>query len=163
MDDALQSERATSQALQIRINSLGATVNDLSDRSEQQQRAISLLVSEKTTLTASLERLQDAESGASNLFEFTHTACSCICLSALQETSVQLGQERGRAEHLQRTVHQLEAEGRESAERIAQLSASEKELADKAREQVGTFLSDLSLFALTAHHANPFRNERSSC
>ncbi len=68
MDDALQSERATSQALQIRINSLGATVNDLSDRSEQQQQAISLLVSEKTTLVASLERLQDAESGVSNLF-----------------------------------------------------------------------------------------------
>ncbi len=68
----------------------------------------------------------------------------------MQETSVQLGQERGRAEHLQRTVHQLEAEGRESAERIAQLSASEKELADTAREQVGTFLSIFSL-----HYGSP--------
>lgn len=55
--------------------------------------------------------------------------------SALQEVSTQLGQERGRAEHLQRTVHQLEAEGRETTERIEQLSAREKELSDKAREQ----------------------------
>lgn len=69
---------------------------------------------------------------------------------------MQLGQERGRAEHLQRTVHQLEAEGRESAERVTQLSAKEKELADKTREQVGYIIISLLCSLLDGFD----RNER---
>ncbi|KAL6307643.1 hypothetical protein BKA93DRAFT_747343 [Sparassis latifolia] len=119
---ALITERNSSRTLHERIKELERSVQDYGDRSDQQQQTISLLVSEKTSLTASLEQLGDVE-------------------SRLQEAESLLQTEQENAERLQKLVHQLEAEGRESADQLIQLSSSEKVLTDKCKDQ-DVFLID---------------------
>ena len=53
----------------------------------------------------------------------------------LQETTKYLEEERSRADELHNTVQTLEAEARISAEKITRLTASEKSLTDKTRDQ----------------------------
>lgn len=62
---ALKDERTKVQLKDSRIQELESTVEELTSRTNQQQQAISLLVSEKATLTASVERLGDAETSSS--------------------------------------------------------------------------------------------------
>lgn len=57
----MREELAAAEEKDVLIQELEATLKELSTRADQQQQTISLLVSEKTTLTTSLERLQDAE------------------------------------------------------------------------------------------------------
>lgn len=63
----LKEELSKVEAKDARIHDLEASLQELSTRTEQQQQTISLLVSEKTALTSSVERLQDAESSMSHL------------------------------------------------------------------------------------------------
>ena len=51
-----------------RIQELETQVSELSTHADQQQQTISLLVSEKAALTASVERLQDAEASEANYY-----------------------------------------------------------------------------------------------
>ncbi|PSS29717.1 hypothetical protein PHLCEN_2v2865 [Hermanssonia centrifuga] len=113
---ALKAERDKTAASQRRISELEASLQDLSSKLDQQQQTIALLVSEKSTLSASLERLKDAD-------------------ARLQETSDLLEAEKMKTEELQEAVQRLEAEGDESSERIAELSAAEKSFIDKSRDQ----------------------------
>ncbi|KAH9949368.1 hypothetical protein B0H21DRAFT_838761 [Amylocystis lapponica] len=116
MEAAFQTERSISQSLQGRIHELEQTMQRYTDQIGQQQQTISLLVSEKTSLTASLERLESAE-------------------STLRETEHLLQLERANTERLQTTVKQLEAAEHASSDTISTLSATEKELTEKCREQ----------------------------
>lgn len=63
----LVAEQANSIMLQNRIQELEKAAGELSEQTEQQRKTISLLVSEKASLTESVERLEDAESRS--LFE----------------------------------------------------------------------------------------------
>jgi hypothetical protein len=58
---SMREELAKAEEKDVRIHELEAASQELSSRADQQQQTISLLVSEKTALTTSLERLQDAE------------------------------------------------------------------------------------------------------
>ncbi|KAI0931438.1 hypothetical protein AcW2_000329 [Taiwanofungus camphoratus] len=116
MDIALHAEQNTSQVLNGRIRELEKNVQEYAGRIEQHQQTISLLVSEKASLTSSLERLQDAD-------------------SKLQETQQLFQAQRSNAERLQQLVGKLEQEVHNSSETLAQLSASEKEVSEKSREQ----------------------------
>lgn len=53
----------------------------------------------------------------------------------LQETTKYLEEERAKADELHDTVQRLETEGRESSEKIVRLTASERSLTDKTRDQ----------------------------
>ena len=55
----------------------------------------------------------------------------------MQETEGVLAAERARAQKLQETVTKLQDENDEFSRKVTELSASEKSLADKSREQVG--------------------------
>lgn len=66
----LRDERENTATKDSRIQELEVELQALSARAEQQQQTISLLVSEKTTLTASVERLQDAETSASQIAHY---------------------------------------------------------------------------------------------
>lgn len=63
LEKTLSEERQVSASYRDRIRELEANLDDIASRSEQQQQTISLLVSEKTTLTSQLEGLQSAEAG----------------------------------------------------------------------------------------------------
>ena len=67
---ALKNELSNSEVKDERIREFENTLEELSTRAEQQQQTISFLVSEKASLTASLERFEDAEASES-------TACRC--------------------------------------------------------------------------------------
>ena len=58
---SLANELSQAKGKDARIEELETSLQELSTRAEQQQQTISLLVSEKTQLTATVERLQDAE------------------------------------------------------------------------------------------------------
>lgn len=64
---SLKDERTKVHLKDTRIEQLESTVQELTSRADQQQQTISLLVSEKSALTASVERLEDAESSTSNI------------------------------------------------------------------------------------------------
>lgn len=58
---SLREELGKTASKDANIHALEAELQELSTRTDQQQQTISLLVSEKTTLTASVERLEDAD------------------------------------------------------------------------------------------------------
>lgn len=58
---ALRDERTKVGQKEAQIEQLETVMQDLNSRVDQQHQTISLLVSEKTALTASVERLDDAE------------------------------------------------------------------------------------------------------
>ncbi len=63
---ALEGERQNSTRLQEQVQNLDQSLHEYSEHLEQQQQTISLLVSEKASLSASVERLEDAEAGMSH-------------------------------------------------------------------------------------------------
>ena len=64
MKQALIAERASTASLRDEVHALEQTVQEHAQRVEEQQQAISLLVSEKASLSADVERLERTESGA---------------------------------------------------------------------------------------------------
>ena len=64
-NQTLENEKGRSASLEERIQDLEATLQEHYSRAAEQQQTISLLVSEKTSLTSSLERLEDADTSAS--------------------------------------------------------------------------------------------------
>ncbi|CDO73152.1 hypothetical protein BN946_scf185007.g207 [Trametes cinnabarina] len=115
-EKVLADERTNASALRDRIHSLQLSVREYEERVEQQQQTISLLVSEKASLSSSVERLESAE-------------------SALKGIEEQLEKERSKAATLQERLSHLEADAHVSQAQIAQLSATERELTDKSRDQ----------------------------
>ncbi|KAI0756536.1 hypothetical protein C8Q80DRAFT_1090226, partial [Daedaleopsis nitida] len=83
---------------------------------EQQQQTISLLVSEKASLSAAVERLESAE-------------------TELRDTEKRLEDELSRSAKLQVRVSQLESEATTSASEIATLKDIDRDLTDKTRDQ----------------------------
>ena len=132
---AYKDERTKVQIHENRIAELEPTVKELTSQTEQQQQAIALLVSEKNTLSATVERLQDAESSMCYTCP-TSVSNASIINTELEDTSALLEAERSRADRLQATVTDLTAQNHASAERISELSASEKSLSDKVRDLV---------------------------
>lgn len=61
----LHEERIRNSQFKTQISQLEASVREASDKTAQHQQTISLLVSEKTTLTSSLERLEQLEPSSS--------------------------------------------------------------------------------------------------
>ncbi|KAI0692962.1 hypothetical protein BC835DRAFT_1276803 [Cytidiella melzeri] len=90
-------------------------VKELTNQTDQQQKTISVLVSEKNALSSSVERLQDAE-------------------SKLDDTTTLLQAERSRADRLQTTVNDLTVKNHDAGHRVSELAASEKALTDKTRD-----------------------------
>ncbi|KAI0830783.1 hypothetical protein BC628DRAFT_902645 [Trametes gibbosa] len=115
-EQALVVERQNSTRLQEQVQGLDQSVHEYTERLQQQQQTISLLVSEKSSLSASVERLEHAE-------------------SALRETEQQLESERTQNAQLRGRVSFLEENAQASDSRIASLVATEKELTDKSRDQ----------------------------
>ena len=132
---ALQTERQNSTRLQEQVQTLDETVHEYSERVEQQQQTISLLVSEKAFLSSAVEKLEHAESG---MFCFAHVSDSQVTrrIVALGDAEKRLQDELSRSAKLQVGVSQLEAEAEASASKIGTLPAREKELTDKSRDQV---------------------------
>ena len=62
-EQALQIERQNSTRLQEQVQTLDQSIHDYSEQVQQQQQTISLLVSEKTSLSAAVERLESTEQG----------------------------------------------------------------------------------------------------
>ncbi|KAI0375474.1 hypothetical protein BV20DRAFT_1040849 [Pilatotrama ljubarskyi] len=89
---------------------------DLRALVRDQRRAIESLEAEKASLAAQLENLSQAE-------------------TTLKETEQQLENARAENTHLRERVSQLEADARTADSQIASLTATEKELADKSRDQ----------------------------
>ena len=63
---ALKDERVKVATKDSQIAQLESAVTDITSQANQQQQTISLLVSEKAALTASVERLEDAEASKSS-------------------------------------------------------------------------------------------------
>ena len=57
------AERASTASLRNQVHALEQTVQEQAQRVEEQQQAISLLVSEKASLSSDVERLERTESG----------------------------------------------------------------------------------------------------
>ena len=68
-EQALQIERQNSTRLQEQVQTLDQSIHDYSEQVQQQQQTISLLVSEKTSLSAAVERLESTEQGMGLLFQ----------------------------------------------------------------------------------------------
>ena len=60
-EQALQSERQNSTNLQERVHGLDQSIHEYSEQVEQQQQTIALLVSEKTSLSSAVDRLENTE------------------------------------------------------------------------------------------------------
>ena len=58
---ALQIEQQNSSRLQEQVQTLDEAIHEHTERVQQQQQAISLLVSEKASLTSAVERLEHTE------------------------------------------------------------------------------------------------------
>ena len=65
---ALIAERASTASLRDQVHSLEQTVQEHAQRVEEQQQAISLLVSEKASLSSDVERLERTESGTCHTY-----------------------------------------------------------------------------------------------
>ncbi|KAI0652340.1 hypothetical protein C8Q79DRAFT_1005548 [Trametes meyenii] len=115
-EKALVIERQNSTRLQEQVQALDQSLHEYTERIEQQQQTISLLVSEKASLTSAVEDL-----------EYTK--------SALGEAEGQLNDARTQSAHLQELVSQLQADAQAAQSRIESLSAAEKASVDKSREQ----------------------------
>ncbi|KAF7307296.1 hypothetical protein MIND_00523600 [Mycena indigotica] len=109
----LVESQATAQDLQRRVQQLEAANDELQ---QNQQQTISLLVSEKASLTAELERLEGVESRA-------------------RATETALDEERKTAKDLDTTVQRLRTDLNEATVRIKQSESKEKEISEKYREQ----------------------------
>ena len=68
-EQALQIERQNSTRLQEQVQTLDQSIHDYSEQVQQQQQTISLLVSEKTSLSAAVERLESTEQGMGLVFQ----------------------------------------------------------------------------------------------
>ncbi|KAL0066598.1 hypothetical protein AAF712_006402 [Marasmius tenuissimus] len=110
---SLAEEQKQSQELRERVEQI-RTEKDNAIRNEQQ--TINLLVSEKATLTAELERLGDVDAQA-------------------QEVESQLASEQEKVQNLERQLEELRIEVRDTSTRNQALQAREKEMSEKTREQ----------------------------
>ncbi|KAI0673603.1 hypothetical protein C8Q78DRAFT_1017957 [Trametes maxima] len=115
-EQALVTERHNSTRLQEQVQALDQSIHEYTERIEQQQQTISLLVSEKASLTSVVEDL-----------EYTK--------SALSEAEGQLNDSRTQNGQLQGLVSQLQVDAQAAQSRIESLSAAEKTLTDKSRDQ----------------------------
>ncbi|KAK7058632.1 hypothetical protein VNI00_002268 [Paramarasmius palmivorus] len=116
----LQSTRSQLQEEQSRSTQLEAELEqvriDKENSIRNEKQTISLLVSEKATLTAELERLGDVDSRAQKIEE-------------------EFTEEQAKVRDLEQQVASLRAEVQETSNRSQQLQAKEKELSEKSREQ----------------------------
>ncbi|KAI1794014.1 hypothetical protein LXA43DRAFT_884897 [Ganoderma leucocontextum] len=115
----LQQMRTASEQLSQQLQHALKAVSSLQaerDALSASQQTISLLVSEKASLSSSVERLEDAE-------------------AALKETETRLQDELSRSAKLQMRVSQFESEADASVSRIATLTENEKALTDKTRDK----------------------------
>ena len=87
---ALQAERQNSTKLQEQVQELDQSVHEFSEQIEQQQQTISLLVSEKASLTSAVERLEHTEQG-SPLFYGPRSWCLGLYLNP--RSSARVGEE----------------------------------------------------------------------
>ncbi|KAG7099845.1 hypothetical protein E1B28_001652 [Marasmius oreades] len=112
-ESLLKEEQHQSQQLRERVEQIQAE-KDNSIRNEQ--RTISLLVSEKSALTSELERLGDVDAKAQNIED-------------------QLAQEQEKSRNWDVQLEELKAEMRNTSTRNQVLQVKEKELTEKSREQ----------------------------
>ncbi|EIN14387.1 hypothetical protein PUNSTDRAFT_80708 [Punctularia strigosozonata HHB-11173 SS5] len=112
MEESLADERSKSRALQERLSDLETSVRDASAL----QETIAILVSEKSSLSTQLERLQDTEARA-------------------QEVQNLLDQERQKSQALEGRIREMEIEASTSSAEITRLTSNEKELSERCREQ----------------------------
>ncbi|EIW87103.1 hypothetical protein CONPUDRAFT_43820 [Coniophora puteana RWD-64-598 SS2] len=126
----IDSERSRTQELQGRVEELTQESEQVRQRWEEQEReatshwekqsqdlqnAINLLVSEKATLTASLEHMEELESDQ-------------------REKESLLQEEREKSQSLEKRLQALETNSLQLSEDLKQSSAREQELSDKYRE-----------------------------
>ena len=78
----MESERTNSMKLQEQVQSLDRSLYEYAERAEQQQQTISLLVSEKASLSASVERLEGAEAGMSYFVYHIRAASDSVDVSS---------------------------------------------------------------------------------
>jgi DNA repair exonuclease SbcCD ATPase subunit len=139
-DSRLYEVMSRNSDLSIRIGQLEASLQEASGKMAQHQQTISLLVSEKTALSASLERLEQLEPSLSFLqvghCSMADPALYCV---ATQELEGLLHTERTRSSSLEINVKQLEATLAERSTRVNYLSTQEKDLLDRCRERVNIF------------------------
>ena len=113
-------------------------VDDQHHLLQSQQRAIAFLVSEKAALTAELAHLEGLESGT-YMCGRRSLPRPCVLnpyFTAVHEKESLLEQERSRCRELSDRVQQFQADSQAAVEQIRKLRSTERDLADKCREQV---------------------------
>ncbi|OSX67015.1 hypothetical protein POSPLADRAFT_1128553 [Postia placenta MAD-698-R-SB12] len=118
----LQAERQETSSLRRRIQDLESTIEDNSSHLGEQQQTISLLVSEKSSLTSSLQELEGAQNRS-------------------QEMERLLDIEKGRVAKLEEAMSRLQEANEQYSAKISALAASEADLTDKCRDQVSWLMA----------------------
>ena len=108
------------------------------EQDQSRQQTISLLVSEKASLIASVQRLEEVEIGAI-IVDIAWTVLKSSSLE-LQEKEKLLLSEQARAAHLTKKAQELEIVTERQGNELEETLSREKELLERVREEVGVVL-----------------------
>jgi hypothetical protein len=120
LDSRVHELEANARVADERIQHMTARESDIIEKSraqiQNQQQTISLLVSEKASLTASLNRLDDLESRRCH---FSTNTCLCLIFLLIEARNKEalLQGELDRSQGLSARVHQLEMDLLEAREK----------------------------------------------
>ncbi|KAG6332093.1 hypothetical protein ID866_6996 [Astraeus odoratus] len=135
-DNSIKVESELSAA-RTRIDELLASAEEESRRWQEQdqnrQQTISLLVSEKASLTSSLQRMESVETGNVTNMSSVYTS---HWQTELQENTSLLRSEQAKAKGLEQRVHDLETISAQKNNELQQALQQEKEFSEKCRDQV---------------------------
>lgn len=106
------------------------------EHSFNQQQAISLLVAEKTSLTTSLERLEDLESRTLVLVSSIYMVGLTHKYTEMTEKDERLAYELSRSQTLDQRLQEAERGLQDSRSKLDQWKELESVLSDKCRDQV---------------------------
>ena len=124
---------ARGQIEELRVNAI-ANSNRWQEQDQSRQQTISLLVSEKASLTESVQRLEGVEIGIA-AFGIMWTLLRSSSLE-LQEKEKSLLAEQAKAARLTKRVQELEITAAKQGNELEETLSREKELLERVRDQV---------------------------
>lgn len=129
----LGEERGRSKELEQRVQQVQ---NEKETLLQNERQTISLLVSEKASLSTELERLEGLEASTHSYDE--HALHSHLMhTSEAQITGAQLEEERIKSQSLDEHVRKLQTSAEEASKQLQQSQSKEKDLSERCREQAG--------------------------
>lgn len=130
------------------------------EQDQTRQQTISLLVSEKASLIASVQRLQEVEIGTVT-FDIVCPSLKSSSLELQEKESLSLV-EQAKAAHLTKKVQELEITAGKQGNELEETLSREKDLLERVRDQVGVLCHSSSQNGLHVHVGtrNPTQESR---